>query len=179
MSIDNYDEMLKAFIKATEMVLDTMCAENNVTHEMLSDSSETVTGDVIGIMGLGNDVTGTAVVAFPQSLAEEIISKMSGFEIEELSKTDINDGVTEFLNMICGNAKALLTNTEFAFNLSVPTIFTSKEYRIGYHHNTIIFNMRFNLPESQFHLQVSFRKKPGETDMEHKKDEKTTTSIIG
>lgn len=167
MTVNKYDDMLKAFTKATKMVLEIMCEENNVTHEMLADFPETVTGDIIGIMGLSNEISGTAVIAFPQNLAEKIISRMSGFEIEELSKADINDGVTEFLNMICGNAKALLSNTEFAFNLSVPTIFTSKEYKIGYHHDTMVFNMQFVLPESQFYLQVSFRKSPEEADMKY------------
>jgi len=168
MTVNKYDEMLMAFKRATVMVLGTMCDENDVTHEMLSDSPETVTGDIIGVMGLSNEITtGTAVVAFPQNLAEKIISSMSGFEVEELSKFDINDGITEFLNMICGNAKSLLANTEFAFNLSVPIIFTSKKFMIGYHHNTMVFNIRFTLPESQFHLLVSFKENPAEAGMKY------------
>ena len=151
------EPLIHSFIRSTLTVMDTMCGDTEISYEILSDKNEPVKGDIIGVMGIGGQMGGTVVVSFPKDIAEEIVSMMTGYEPEELDGPAINDGVTETLNMICGNSKSQVANSEYAFSLSIPTIISSSEYSIGYHHDAQVVPIRFDALGSSFYLYVGIR----------------------
>ncbi len=156
--------LIESFIRSTMMVMNTMCGEIEISHEIVEEKTESVRSDIIGVMGISGNTTGTTILAFPSDIAETIVSMMTGYEPEELSESDINDGVTEALNMICGNSKAIVADTEYSFSLSLPTIISSSEYKIGYHHDADISCVRFNALGSSFYLYITVKHDNEESD---------------
>jgi len=150
-----HDQLIEAFIQSTRRVMKTMCGETDIKHEILAEPPETSNGDIIGVMGLGGSISGTTImVAFPAELARTILSMMTGFERDKLSYTAINDGIAEFLNVICGAAKNILSDSDYSFSLSVPMIFTSQECRIGCHRDVSVYGLRFGILGEYFNLQI-------------------------
>ena len=113
----------EAFIKSTINVMDTLCRYTNIEY----DNQKPVPSednDIIGIMGINGNIVGSTLIIIPFNDAVKVVSRMTGMEPDELSRLEIGLGIAELLNIISGNAKTILSGSEFAFSLTVPRVIT-------------------------------------------------------
>ena len=151
------EPLIDAFVRSTVMVLATSCKEVAVDYRRSDSILQCAEEDVIGVMGMSGNVGLTSTIAFPSSLATKIVSLMCGYDEEELTRDDVDDGISEFLNMVCGNSKTWLNHSGYGFELSVPTVIRASDYRIAHHRDLRTVGARFNLLGSAFDLRLSIK----------------------
>lgn len=78
-------------------------------------------GDISGVIGLSNGITGSCAVSFPNALAENIVSAFLGEE-PPLDGALVQDGIGEVANMVAGGAKMRFSQSNFNFSISTPTV---------------------------------------------------------
>jgi len=78
-------------------------------------------GNISGVIGLSNGITGSCSVSFPQSLAERIVAGFLG-ETLPIDEQMIHDGIGEVANMVAGGAKMRFASAGFNFSISTPTV---------------------------------------------------------
>mgnify|MGYP000438136108 CR=1 FL=1 len=72
------------------------------------------------------------------------------------------DGVGEIINMISGSAKRYLTDTQFYFQLSLPTVIVGWQHEIGHPEGSTVAVLVFDYEDKSFAVQVSLT--PGKGD---------------
>jgi len=89
----------------------------------------TMFGEVSGVIGLSGPTAGTCAVSMSTRLAVYAVRQMLMTPAgEEVTTTDVRDGVGEIVNMVAGRAKAILSKTRFKFDLTLPTIITGRSH---------------------------------------------------
>ena len=116
-------QLLNPFIQATLDCLVTMAGCTPQRQRVFIKTDPRMHGDVAGIIGMSQGITGSCVVSFPEGLARRIVSKLLGDAPESLSREMVNDGIGEVANMVAGGAKRIfLTNGTHKFEISPPTV---------------------------------------------------------
>lgn len=93
--------------------------------------NETPFSDISGIIGLGGEVKGSAVISFPTKLALAVASAMFMEELPEIND-EVKDAIGEFANIIVGNARNKLVNSGLQVQISTPTIIVGKNHEIAH-----------------------------------------------
>lgn len=152
---DQLEQIVEAFVKATTMVLGTTCGQVEVAYRRSDGELDCADGNIIGVMGMAGQPGLTTTISVPSKLATGIVSLMSGYDEEDLSRSDVDDGVCEFLNMVCGNAKTWLNRDGFDLALSMPTLIRVASCEFGQHHDCRATGVCFRLLDSSFQLRLS------------------------
>lgn len=124
--------MLNPFVQATLECLTQMAGTTPERVRLFIKTDPTMHGEIAGIIGLSNGITGSCVVSFPQGLAKRLIAQF--LKENEASVTDamVLDGIGEVANMVAGCAKRLFAGTAYRFDISTPTVIAGA--------NTQLFN---------------------------------------
>ena len=149
-------EFINPFIDATRNVFQTMCNIVVERKKVFLKEDYKMLGDVSGVMGLTGAATGTVVVSFPERLACEVVAKMLGEQtIPKKLTPDICDGVGEVINMIAGQAKAMLAQTKYAFTISIPSVVSGAGHEVNHKKGTPNLVVLFATADGEeFALQV-------------------------
>jgi CheY-specific phosphatase CheX len=158
----NHENMLsEAYTRSTINVLETLCGYTDIQICTSSTQDNSRVEDIIGIMGINGRIIGSTLIIIPHDSAVNLISKMSGSEPEELSNVEVGHGIAELLNIICGNAKTIVSETEYSFQLTVPRIITCRDYRISDSDDTPAVRLFFRNDEVRFQLYISYNFQDG------------------
>jgi chemotaxis protein CheX len=152
-------EYLKPFIKNTCHILKTMAAVDVEFKEVYFSNSIRIFGDVSGIMGLSGNVEGTIVVTFYWDLAKMIVAKMMGTEEGAIDAELIHDGVSEIINMISGTTKKEFVDTQYYFEITLPSVVVGPGHQIGHLQDTSVSALIFQVGNQSFALHVCIRPK--------------------
>lgn len=87
-------------------------------------------GDVSGVMGIGGGITGSMALTMSEATARHFIGNMLHVDGGDLSREELQDGAGELVNLITGSAKAKVSGTQYAFNISIPSIIWGKNHAI-------------------------------------------------
>lgn len=119
-------EFINPFLASIANVLATM-ATLPVTRERAQVArSATPPADVTGVVNMQSVRTrGTLAVSFPKAVILDIARRMLGEEFEFIDET-ITDLVGEITNMVCGQAKQVLGEKGFDFDMARPTVVVGK-----------------------------------------------------
>lgn len=150
-------KFINPFIIATNDVLTTMAGVQTVTKKQMGIKKDRILfGEISGIMGVTGNVKGSISLSFTDNLAKKLVASMLEMEPEKLSHEDIMDGVGELLNMISGNAKKLLSGTEFSFTISLPSVIRGPQHELLIQKEAISIQVNFEADGDEFALQISF-----------------------
>lgn len=148
-------EFINPFIDATRNVFATMCGAEVVRKKLFLKDDYKMMGDVSGVMGLSGTATGSVVVSLPKDLACKIVSHMLGeTTIPADLNSDVCDGVGEIINMIAGQAKAMLVKTKYHFTISIPSVVSGHGHEISHKKGTPNIVVLFEADGEPFALQV-------------------------
>jgi chemotaxis protein CheX len=110
--------------------------------------------DISGIIGLSGKVIGTVALSFPQATALAVCNKFMSADLKEMN-AEILDAVGELINIVAGNAKKGLT--EFAIEISLPSVIVGKNHRIVEPKGSVGFIIPFSSALGNFHMAVSLK----------------------
>ena len=161
-------QLLNPFIQATLDCLVSMahCRPRRVKVFVKTDPR--MHGDVAGIIGMSQGITGSCVVSFPMGLARRIVARLLGDSPEGLSADMVNDGIGEVANMVAGGAKRIfLAQGTHRFNISTSTVISGVPVQLFNPGDTVAIACEFaadpDWPET-FLIEVALKpaeKEPG------------------
>ncbi len=108
--------------------------------------------DIAGIIGLTSTTfTGSIALCFPKTVFLEIMGKMLGENFSEITD-ELSDGAAELLNIIFGQAKAVLNEQGHSLEKAIPTVIrgTNIQTRPLSKNPTIV--LPFDIGNGIFHL---------------------------
>lgn len=142
------------FIKATDSIFSTMLG---MAIEVVSSGAKVdrgTLGSVSGIIGLAGDkAEGLLVVSFDKETILAIASAFYGEEYREINQEAL-DSAGELTNMICGGAKAILSDQGIDLNMATPTVVEGENISVSFNRETDIFYTELRLPAGKFYLEV-------------------------
>lgn len=147
-------EFINPFIDATRNVFSTMCGLEVARKKLFLKDDYKMLGDVSGVMGLSGTACGSVVVSLPKDLACSVVTKMLGEDLGTELTADVCDGVGELINMIAGQAKAMLVKTKYHFTISIPSVISGHGHEISHKKGTPNIVVLFEADGIPFALQV-------------------------
>lgn len=114
--------LLNPFIGATLDCLKQMAQVRPDRRRVFVKTDPQMHGDICGIIGMTNGITGSCVVSFPDALAKRIVARFLGENEATISAAMVEDGIGEVANMVAGGAKRKFTETPYRFDISTPTV---------------------------------------------------------
>ena len=82
---------------------------------------------------------------------------MLNIESGTLDESEIRDGVGKMINMISGRAKAILSTTEYKFDITLPTIISGGGHELFQRVNSVCVVVLFETANhEEFALDVCF-----------------------
>jgi chemotaxis protein CheX len=116
-------EFINPFLASITNILATMATLPVVRGKAQVTRSDTPPADVTGVINMRSARTsGTLIISFPQTVILDIAFRMLGEKFESVD-ADVIDLVGEITNMVCGQAKQLLDEKGFNFDMARPTVF--------------------------------------------------------
>lgn len=114
--------LLNPFIGATLECLRQMAGLKPERKRVFVKTDPLMHGDICGIIGMTNGITGSCVVSFPDALAKRIVARLLGDNEDTISAGMVEDGIGEVANMVAGGAKRKFVGTAYRFDISTPTV---------------------------------------------------------
>ena len=150
-------EVVMPFIDATKEIFDTMARIKARRKDVYLKTGYGMFGDVSGVIGLSGKPGGTCAISMPQSLAIRTVANMLSIETGTLEESEVRDGVGETINMIAGRAKAILSTTEYKFDITLPTIISGGPHELFQRMNSVCVVILFETAaHEEFALDVCF-----------------------
>jgi len=147
--------LVNPFVGATVDVFKVMVGFEPVRRDVFLKKDYKMFGDVSGIMGLSGNAFGSVIVSMTENLARTTVARMTHVDEKDISSEDIRDGIGELVNIISGSAKAKLAETEYAFQISLPTVITGYGHEISHKKDTPCVGVVFQTGEEEFAVLVS------------------------
>jgi len=122
--LDSPDELLEPFIEAVTTTLREMAGADVVVRDSFRADGDQGLADVTAVLRLIAGTEGRLVLSFPWGTAAALARRVLADSGGELSEEMMRDCVAELLNVVAGQAKALLFGTPRHFTLATPTILT-------------------------------------------------------
>ncbi len=148
-------DFIDSFLQSTTKVLKIQ-ADIDVSHGRFEVTKNQENGicDVSGVIGIiCNNFNGSVIISFPEKTFLNVLSKMLGDEINELSSENM-DGAAELTNMIFGQAKSILNEKGFGLKMAIPSVVLGKpESFLSLHAGSAIL-IPFNSSEGHFFLRI-------------------------
>lgn len=147
---------INPFIESLLNNLEQMAAIKAEKLDISVAKGDIMSADISGIIGLGGEVVGSAVISFPKPLALTVASAMFMDELTDFND-DVRDAIGEFANIVVGNARNQLVNAGFAVTISTPTIIVGRDHSISHPHNIPFLVIPFKTKLGVFHISIGIK----------------------
>ena len=114
--------IIEAFIQSARDALGTMAMMDLEIGETLEEPKLPEATEILATIGLSGEHEGVLYIACSQKFASEFVAAMLGMEADEVEAEDLKDGAGEFVNMVAGGAKRILSETGHHFDLALPSV---------------------------------------------------------
>lgn len=114
-------EFIKAIQGSIEETFITILAITPVVKIRLVDTADEFKMPIIASIGLTGKIEGSVVLLMSEEGACKATGKMLGTEYKEVTK-DVLDAAGEIANILAGVLKTKLGASEYAFDISIPTV---------------------------------------------------------
>ncbi|MBF0613247.1 MAG: chemotaxis protein CheX [Magnetococcales bacterium] len=126
MSNDSRVKLLDGLRNTVIEVMGTM-AWSSVQFAGMEETDDFILKDeVAGLIQLFGHHQGMVGISCKETLGRELVGRMVGLAVEDLTPEDLRDGVAELANMICGGMKTKAQISEL--NLSPPVAIIGRDY---------------------------------------------------
>jgi CheY-specific phosphatase CheX len=150
-STDFIDSFLQSTIKVLKIQADIDVSHGGFEVTKTQDNGICDISGVIGI--ICNNFNGSVIISFPEKTFLNVLSKMLGDEIVELSSENM-DGAAELANMIFGQAKLTLNEKGFGLKMALPSVILGKpDSFLSLHSGTAIL-IPFYSNEGHFYMRI-------------------------
>jgi len=151
-------KLINPFISATNTALEMMAMVKPERKKVYLKTNNVLIGDISGVMGLSGEVSGSIIVSFTAASACLIVGNMLGQTYTEIND-DVKDGIQEIVNLIAGQAKTMLKDTEYHFQVSIPTCISGKGHQVNHQKGVPCVVAEFEVGGHPFTVEVSLSPK--------------------
>ena len=149
-------EMINPFLKSVLEVLSTMAMIEATPGKPFLKKERLATGDVTGMIGLvGEKAKGSLAISFSENAIRHISTQMLGEEPAALDD-GIADLVGEITNMVSGNAKRMLSEKGYKFEMAIPSTVIGREHQILHNTKGPVVVVPFEMDKGKFFIEVCF-----------------------
>lgn len=148
-------KVINPYIGATVDLLSTMAGLRAEKKEVFLKKNYRLFGDISAIMSFTGKVEGEVVVCFEEALARNVVARIMAAPSGSLTKNELREGIGEIVNIIAGNAKAVLANTEYAHQIALPTVVLGNGHEISHPGNAPCIVVRFEVAGEPMAVLVS------------------------
>lgn len=129
---DNVDKdlLLKCFSNAIEDTVGTMAGFDMIDSGEDLNESRIDGSQITGVMMLQGQRNYMVCASMSMETASVLVSYITGVPYFELGNDEVYDGIAELVNIISGRTKALLSDTEYHFQLTSPFTIVGENYFI-------------------------------------------------
>lgn len=147
MEIMPKDFVYQRFVGVIGEVFSTMVGITVAGLPIPKDKSTEQYHEICGMMFLTGKPNAMISLSMTYQSAALIISYMTGSYVEELSKSDVCDGVAELVNIIAGKGKASLHDTPYYYQLTSPFTISGQELVGNYKNKAVQWRAGFSSSE--------------------------------
>jgi chemotaxis protein CheX len=115
-------KLLNPFVAATIECLSSMALATPQRKRVFVKTDPLMHGEVTGMIGLSNGLTGSCALSFPMTMAKQLVARFVGEEAQRITPEMACDGVGEIANMVAGTAKRAFIGLGLHFDISTPTV---------------------------------------------------------
>lgn len=145
--------LVQPFIESTKSVFSMMLGgEVNVSEDPSKTAS--IAFDVSGIISFSGAISGSAVISLDKEVAFAITETLLGSRPSEIDD-DVRDMVGELANMIGGNSKERLSNSEIL--LGLPTVITGKGHEVSFEPGARVQKIFFDSQWGPLAIEIGMR----------------------
>lgn len=120
-------ELVEPLITAVEQTLTEMAAAEVVVQAVYSRAAPESWGDISGMVEIDAAHPGMLILSFSQAVAEALTHQVLVNATKEFTPSLVQDCVGEIVNVVAGQAKALLAGTPHAFRFGIPIVAHGKK----------------------------------------------------
>ncbi|HEY9765259.1 MAG TPA: chemotaxis protein CheX [Chroococcales cyanobacterium] len=147
-------EYINPFIESVDNVFQTMLGvtpKRGAPH--IAGADDHAGWDISALIGLSGKARGMVALCFPTNTALSVITRLFGEETNSIDQTVI-DGISEFVNMVAGSAKAKF-NTDPPIDIGLPMVVRGSNYRLEPPSRAVWLSVPFESELGPFVLEVS------------------------
>jgi len=148
-------KLINPYISSVLDLMTTMAGMHVERKDLFLKKNYRLFGDISGIMNFSGHIEGSVTVSFTEDLAKDVIAKIMGISTSEITDNDLRDGVGELINIISGNAKAALSETEFAHEIALPAVVRGIGHEIRHPEGAPCMVVLFEAEKRPFAVLVS------------------------
>jgi len=128
MSAVHIDKLSFIFIDSLKDIISKMAG---ISFDVLSEEIDSCFEDITGVMTLNGKNHGVLFISANERVMKIISSFMTGIQLNDISKDDLDDAICELVNMTAGNAKLRANNIDQTFTLTPPFVITGENMTIN------------------------------------------------
>jgi CheY-specific phosphatase CheX len=144
-----------AFTGSCASVIRSLTLTDPACARIVRFASESFAYDCISYFTLEGGVDGFIALGMDDDLARSVAAMATGRDVKEVAPNEGADTVNEILNMIAGNAKALLIGTPYHFSFGLPKVLGDAGIASVAESGDDGIHMQFTTPVGHFGLGVS------------------------
>lgn len=148
---------VNAFVQALSSSYETFAGEAPTRQKVHVVEEAPNHFEVSALIGFSGTYQGSVVVSFPRSLALSLAAQTSGETPENLATPSVADAISEFMNVFAAHAQGQLEDTDFDFDLGLPTVLLGRKESIHSSEEAPTFRVPFTASEQDFELQLKVR----------------------
>jgi len=151
-------DYINTFIEATEELFATMLTIKVAREKPYLKNDQVGTHYISGIIGMAGEASGSVVLSFPEQLSIDIVSDFLGEKLDSVDQ-NVKDGIGELANIVAGGAKKRLSDKNYAFKISIPTVVVGEKHQIARPKNVPCIVVPFKAANNEaFALEVTLKK---------------------
>ncbi len=151
-------EFINPFLSAISNVLATMAMIEPQNGKVAIQCDDSPPAAITGIIEMNSPQTcGVLAISFTEPLIHEITKRMLGEDAETVDET-LKDLVGEITNIVCGNAKAILDEKGFDFDMATPRVVKGRDKDTTFPKDCIVVVVPFSTEFGEFYVEIGFEK---------------------
>jgi len=147
---------INPFVESVLANLEQMAAIKAEKQDVSVSKEAKTSADISGIIGLGGEIKGSAVISFPKPIALTVASAMFMDDLKEIND-DVKDAIGEFANIVIGNARNKLVDAGLNVTISTPTIIIGKNHIISHPHDIPFLVIPFKTNLGFFQINIGIK----------------------
>lgn len=148
------ERLLEGLRATVTEVMGTMAWSEVNFAGMEETNSFTLSNEVGGLVRLFGSVTGMVGVSANRAVNNELVSRITGLGVDDLTQEDLLDGVSELANMICGGMKTKAQIPDI--HLTPPVAIVGSDYTALWKTDRPTLIMTFQLEDDIFQVHACF-----------------------
>ena len=156
MAVVQNDFVYKRFVQVIDEVFTTMVGLEVQATPIEREERKAIRNEISGMMFLTGEHNAMISLSMTNSSAALVIAYITGITMEELSPSDVCDGMAELVNMIGGRAKAILSGSEYHYQLTSPFTVVGEQVFVTYKNKALQWSAKFCSSEVEMYFEFVY-----------------------